>query len=86
MMNLIIQLTAQLKEMEIAMDKLVQEKQAGMEVVPITAIPIAFTSTPLPTTTPVSTKVPETTLATTSVVPTTQQIDQGNAGYVNSNY
>ena len=60
-MNLIIHLIAQLKEMEIEMDKLLQEKQASMEAVPITAIPIASTSAPFATSAPLSTSIPATT-------------------------
>lgn len=94
MMNLIIQLTAQLKEMETEMDKLVQEKQASMEAVPINSIPIASTSplvdalapssTIVPATiaTPITTEVlattPATTSATTSTVPTTHPNDEAS--------
>lgn len=46
MMNLIIQLTTQLKEMKNKMDKLVQEKNTSMEAIPVTTIPIVTTIAP----------------------------------------
>ena len=46
MMNLILQLTTQLKEMENEMDKLVQEKRASSEADPVTVIPIVTTIVP----------------------------------------
>ena len=78
-MNLIIQLTAQLKEMENEMDKLVQENKASMEEIPVTAIPIASTavpstsSSPLPTIVAVTTTIPVTTEVSTTpaTTPTT---------------
>ena len=46
MMNFILQLTAQLTEMENEMDKLVQEKKASMEVIIVTTIPTVTTVVP----------------------------------------
>ena len=67
MMNLIIQLTSQLKEMENEMDKLVQEKKANMEAIHVTAIPTVTTAVPYTLVAPVATIVPvATTLPTTS--------------------
>ena len=83
-MNLIIQLTAQLKDMENEIDKLVQEKQASMEGVPVTVIPIASTSSPLPTvvptttSVPVTTEVPATTPATTPATISAHPIDEAS--------
>ena len=69
MMNLIILLTTQLKEMENEMDKLVQEKKANMEEITITAIPIASTSASVATTLPTTTTVP-----TTTTIPVTIEV------------
>ena len=72
MMDFILQLNAQLKEMENEMDKLVQEKKANMEAVIVTTIPIVTTEVPstleasVATTVPVATTLP-TTSATTLV-------------------
>ena len=46
MMNFILQLTAQLKEMENDMDKLVRKKKASLELIPVTAIPIVTITVP----------------------------------------
>ena len=46
MMNLILQLTAQVKEMEIQMDKLVQEKETVKELVIPTVIPVITAAVP----------------------------------------
>jgi len=62
MIDLILQLNAQLKEMENEMEKLVQEKQASMEATPATSIPTVTTVVP---STLVSSLSPIATLATT---------------------
>ena len=67
MMNLIIQLTAQLKEMENDMDKLVQEKRASIEAILVIAIPTVTTKVPSTSATPVATTLPvATTFLSTS--------------------
>ena len=73
MMNLIIQLTAQLKEMENEMNKLVQEKKASMEAIHVTTIPTVTTAVPstlaasLATSVSIAIALP-TTSATTSAI------------------
>lgn len=65
MMNLIFQLTTQIKEMEIEMDKLVQEKEASKEAVPVTVIPVVNTVVP---STLVESLAPTVPMATTLLV------------------
>ena len=65
-MNLIIQLATQLKEMENEMDKVVQEKKASMEAIPVTAIPTITTIVPYTSSTPVATTVPVATMVSTT--------------------
>lgn len=75
MMNLIIQLTTQLREMETEMDKLVQEKQASREEVPITTIPIGATTATTSTSVPTATS---STTATTSAKSTAHPTNEAN--------
>jgi len=80
-MDLILQLNAQLKEMENEIDKLVQEKQASMEAVTVTAIPIVTITVSstlvalVATTSPVATSLP-TASAIGSTIATTHPSDE----------
>ena len=67
-------MTAQLKEMENEMDKLVQEKKANMEAIPVTAIPTVTTTVQSTSSAPVAKSVAvATTVSTTSA--TTPETD-----------
>lgn len=77
MMDLILQLNAQLKKMENEMGKLVQEKQASMEAVTVTTIPTITTSIPyalaasVATTALVATTLPIASTTTSAIGSTT---------------
>ena len=88
MMSLILQLTAQIKEMEVQMDQLVQEKETVKEPVIPTVIPVitaAVPSTlgenlapkePLATAVPVTSSITSVTESSTIVLPPTYEIIQ----------
>lgn len=81
MMDLVLQLNDQLKEMEKDLDNLIQLKQASLETATATVIPIVTTIVPstlvasLAPTTPLATTLPT---STTSTLATTQLGDEAS--------
>ena len=77
LMNLILQLNAQLKEMENELDNLIQLKQASIETATATAIPLVMITFPstlaasLAPTAPLATTLPAATTTTSAIGSTT---------------
>lgn len=72
MMDLVLQLNDQFKEMEKELDSLIQQKQASLEDAPATVIPIVTTAVPstleasLAPTSPMATTLPTSTTSTSA--------------------